>query len=174
MKEAIALKGKFWAWVRAQPISASSIQRGCPAETSLTCPMRCPSTMSSWSNTHLSCWKNSPSFSPKYSPAHHHHHHWVPTLGMGLTSTMPLFFVMGCLDFRKWSTSSGMVGKASPSKRYRFWKRAPHHYSVITLLLPLLHFPQRNKILIPIFQASWLEHYSTLELYSTYKEFPSS
>lgn len=50
-----------------------------------------------------------------------HHHHQVPTLGTGLTSTMPLFFVMGCLDLRKWSTSSGMVGKASLSKRYRFW-----------------------------------------------------
>lgn len=145
---------------------------------SLTCPMRCPSIMSSWSNTHLSCWKSSPSFLPKHSPAHHHHHHWVPTLGMGLTSTIPLFFVMGCLDFRKWSTSSGMVGKASPSKRYRFWERAPRHYSAVVqflgkvtspsmLLLPLLHFPQRNKILIPTYSLpSQLvaKLYSTLDL----------
>ena len=42
------------------------------------------------------------------------------TLGTALARTIPLFRVMGCWLCRRCSTSSGMVGKPSPSSRYMF------------------------------------------------------
>lgn len=42
------------------------------------------------------------------------------TLSTALVRTMPLLRVMGCWLCSRWSMSSGMVGKPSPSSLYRF------------------------------------------------------
>lgn len=42
------------------------------------------------------------------------------TLGTALNRTIPLFFVRGCWEDSRWLMSKGMLGKPSPSSRYRF------------------------------------------------------
>lgn len=44
------------------------------------------------------------------------------TLGTALYRTTPLFLVRGCWEDSRWSMSKGMLGKPSPSSRYRFCK----------------------------------------------------
>lgn len=43
------------------------------------------------------------------------------TLGTALWRRTPLFLVRGSWERSKWSISSGMLGKPSPSRRYRFY-----------------------------------------------------
>lgn len=113
----------------------------------LTRPMRSPSSTSSWLSTHLSCRQQPPRSASRPSPhpllllqlphAEMSHCGWkgpglrpaqgsrllpLPTLTLGtaLARTIPLLRVMGCWLCRRWSTSSGMVGKPSPSSRYKF------------------------------------------------------
>jgi hypothetical protein len=42
------------------------------------------------------------------------------TLGTALYRITPLFLVRGCWEVSRWSMSKGMLGKPSPSSRYRF------------------------------------------------------
>lgn len=42
------------------------------------------------------------------------------TLGTALFRMIPLFLVRGCWERNRWSMSKGMLGKPSPSSRYRF------------------------------------------------------
>lgn len=42
------------------------------------------------------------------------------TLGTALYRTTPLLLVRGCWEDSRWSMSKGMLGKPSPSSRYRF------------------------------------------------------